>query len=69
MSDNGYYDHPVSAFTAGTRVELHPATDLWMRGARYGAVVTSGRTRVTVRLDATDRTVILRRACLRPLEA
>lgn len=23
----------------GQRIQLHPATDLWMRGARYGTVV------------------------------
>ena len=23
----------------GKRVELHPGTDLWMRGARYGTVL------------------------------
>ena len=26
-------------FTKGERVELHPACDMWMRGARYGTVV------------------------------
>lgn len=39
-------DFPVDA-----RVELHPACDLWMRGARFGTV--RGRTRnfVKVRMD------------------
>lgn len=26
------------SFTIGQRVELHPACDLWMRGARFGTV-------------------------------
>ena len=26
-------------FTVGDRVEIHPGTDLWMMGARYGTVV------------------------------
>ena len=29
----------------GTRVELHPATDHWMKGDRYGTVVGRGHTR------------------------
>ena len=31
--------------TVGTRVELHPAMDAWMRGDRYGEVVGFGRAR------------------------
>lgn len=38
--------------TVGDRIELHPATDLWMRGARYGTVVKVGRKWVHVKLDA-----------------
>ena len=26
-------------YGVGDRVELHPGTDLWMQGARYGEVV------------------------------
>ena len=26
-------------YTTGTRVELHPATDAWMAGDRYGTIV------------------------------
>ena len=29
----------------GTRVSLHPVTDHWMRGERYGEIVGFGRTR------------------------
>lgn len=35
----------------GDRIELHPATDLWMRGARYGDVTSIGRGKVSVKLD------------------
>lgn len=54
-------------FKPGERVELHPATDMWMRGARYGTVTkfaaysgTLGRDgirghRVRVKLDAWPR--------------
>ena len=33
---NGY---DGNKYDVGDRVELHPAMDLWMRGARYGKVV------------------------------
>ena len=42
-------------FTIGDRIELHPGTDLWMRGARYGEVVGLSLTkddRVRIKLDA-----------------
>ena len=42
----------------GDRVQLHPATDWWMRGARYGRVIALGK-KVTVELDM-GRRVILR---------
>lgn len=54
----------------GKRVELHPATDAWMSGDRYGTIVkTTMRTAnlidpresfvvfVTVKLDKSGRTV------------
>ena len=42
----------------GDRVQLHPATDWWIRGARYGRVIALGKN-VTVELDM-GRLVILR---------
>jgi hypothetical protein len=47
-------------YTIGDRVELHPGTDLWMRGARYGDVVGLSLTpddRVRVKIDRTGRTI------------
>ena len=44
----------------GTRVQLHPATDWWARGARYGEVrgyTASGNVRVV--LDRTGQTAVL----------
>lgn len=35
----------------GTRVQMHAATDHWMRGDRYGTVVGLGRVREYVALD------------------
>lgn len=31
-------DYEGNQVGIGSRVELHPATDLWMRGARYGTI-------------------------------
>lgn len=42
------------AYKVGDRIEIHPATDLWMRGARFGVVVGSSLTpndRVKVEMD------------------
>lgn len=41
----------LGGFKVGDRVQLHPATDLWMRGARFGTVTKTGRSLVTVELD------------------
>lgn len=52
------YDDVV--YTIGDRVELHPGTDLWMRGARFGEVVGASLTpkdRVHVRLDKLPKRV------------
>ena len=49
-----------NGYDVGDRVEIHPGTDMWMRGARYGVVVGQSLTpadRVRVRMDATGRTV------------
>lgn len=51
-------DFSIKDFRIGQRVELHPATDWWMRGARFGKVIAVGRKLVHVKLDLTPRTVI-----------
>ena len=55
-----------STFTVGDRVELHPSTDTWMQGARFGTVAhitqatTSRKFRCRVTLDASpDRRCVL----------
>lgn len=40
----------------GDRIEMHPATDMWMRGDRYGTVTSLG-TRIRIHLDKSDRNV------------
>ena len=37
------YGYDGLAYSVGDRVELHPGTDLWMRGARFGTVVNVTR--------------------------
>lgn len=53
----------------GTRVELHPSTDLWMRGARYGVIV--GVTRhpsfFRVKLDKLAKPVRVHGDLLQPI--
>jgi len=52
MTDVIGYDGKT--FRVGDRVEIHPGTDLWMMGARYGTVVGSSLTsedRVRVEMD------------------
>ena len=47
-----------NGYTVGDRVELHPGTDLWMRGARFGVVVglsVTPKDRVKVKLDKLPR--------------
>jgi hypothetical protein len=41
----------LNDFRENDRVQLHPATDLWMRGARYGTVRSIGRKQITVEMD------------------
>ncbi len=50
----------LAQFSPGQRVQMHPATDLWMRGARYGTVIRVGRRKLLVKLDMipTPRRVI-----------
>ncbi len=35
----------------GDRIEMHPATDFWMMGARHGTVVKVEKTFAKVKLD------------------
>tara|TARA_R110000868_G_scaffold160021_3_gene389312 strand:+ start:2782 stop:2979 length:198 start_codon:yes stop_codon:yes gene_type:complete len=55
----------VEELKKGMRVELHPATDTWMRGDRYGEVVsvpTRGRPdgRVMIHLDKSGKKLYFR---------
>lgn len=47
----------VEGFGVGDRVQLHPATDSWMRGDKYGEIMKVGREKLTVKLDRSGRTI------------
>jgi roadblock/LC7 domain-containing protein len=46
-----YDTYTLDDFSEGQRVELHPVTDFWVAGARYGRVTLVGRQKVMVKLD------------------
>ena len=46
----------TATWKLGQRVQLHPATDAWMRGDRYGSVVKTARcSYVHVRMDTSKK--------------
>ena len=47
----------ITDFKKGDRIEMHPATDLWMMGARYGEIVQVGRKNLKVKLDYLRRAI------------
>jgi hypothetical protein len=48
-------NYAIQDFNVGMRVELHPSTDQWMMGDRFGDVVQVGRKRVYVKMDRSGR--------------
>lgn len=49
--------YTLKDFFKGDRVELHPATDRWVMGDRYGTVVKVGYSHLTVQLDCSGRSI------------
>lgn len=42
--------------TKGQRIQMHPATDLWMKGARFGVVEgIVDKHRILVKLDKANK--------------
>lgn len=39
----------------GKRVEIHPATDAWIMGDRYGTVIKTGRKYLHVKMDRSGK--------------
>lgn len=46
-------------FSPGQRVQLHPGTDRWMMGDRYGDVAKIGRKVVHVKMDRSGKTILV----------
>lgn len=44
-------DYEGNSVGVGSRVELHPGMDLWMRGAKYGTITMSRKGKPCVRMD------------------
>lgn len=51
------YGESVKDFEVGSRVELHPATDAWMQGDRFGEVAKIGRKWIHVKMEPSGRTL------------
>ncbi len=47
----------ISSFRIGDRVQMHPATDWWMRGVKFGEVVNLGETCLVIKLDLRPRRI------------
>jgi len=47
----------ITDFKRGDRIQMHPGTDLWMRGARYGWVLGVGKKNLSVKLDYLKREI------------
>ena len=46
---------PAPVFKVGERVQLHPATDAWMMGDRYGEVIKVGTRRIHIKMDRSEK--------------
>ena len=47
--------NPGATYKPGDRVQLHPATDAWMSGDRFGEVIVTGRKLIHVKMDRSGR--------------
>lgn len=47
----------ISKNAVGLRVQMHPASDAWMQGDRYGKIVKVTSQRIHIKLDKSGRTV------------
>lgn len=52
-------------FSVGDRVELSPATDLWMRGAKYGQVAAVAPLRVRMDHPSVRKLVVVNHTLIR----
>ena len=54
-------DMTTHGYAIGQRVEISPAYDAWMQGARCGEIVKITRKAITVKLDARNKPLRIRR--------
>lgn len=47
----------TAGYSVKDRVQIHPATDRWMRGDRYGEIERVTKTRLHVRMDKSKQLV------------
>ena len=47
----------LDIYYMGKRVQIHPGTDAWMMGDRYGTVVGSTKKLLKIKLDKSGRTI------------
>lgn len=47
----------LAMYEVGDRVEVGTHTDAWMRGERYGEIVSIGRFYLHIKMDASGRTL------------
>jgi hypothetical protein len=50
----------VEVKSVGRRVELHPATDRWMMGDRFGEIVAFVDGNVRIKLDVSGKTLLFK---------
>lgn len=48
---------PLDEFEVEQRIEVHPATELWMQGFRFGIVRKVGREKLTVEVNRLGATL------------
>lgn len=50
-----FYHTSPSEFRVGARVQIHPGTDTWMRGDRFGTVAGTRPKHVLVKMDVSGK--------------
>jgi hypothetical protein len=58
LGAGGFYHTDAHEFQKGQRVQLHPGTDLWARGDRYGTVTKIMKRSVHVKTDHGNKTSV-----------
>jgi len=66
--NDGFDTYDLGDFREGMRIEMHPVTDFWLAGARYGTVTMVGRQKVLVTLDKVPGEHAISLGLLKPLE-